>query len=343
MRITLLLISLLLNSFLAHASGSLVVMQYHNVSDSTPRSTSITLEELKQHITWLRNNHFQIKPLDVALNEVKQGKYSDKDFIVSLSFDDSHVSVCTTAWPYLRDEKIPFTIFINSGPIQKKYGSQCNIEQLKAMADSGLVIIGNHGKDHIHMATQSNYASEAEWLAAVSNEIDQTQQFIANHFGKQALLFAYPYGEYNQTVQNLLQQRGYIAFGQQSGAIGEHSDFLGLPRFPLSGNYANLTTLKDKLRSMAFPAKITPSTDNPISAQSTHNPPILTLQLQQALTSKTNCFLANGTPISITTEQDKITVQSETALNKGRQRYNCTARDNKTGRYYWLSHQWLIE
>jgi hypothetical protein len=30
------------------------------------------------------------------------------------------------------------------------------------------------------------------------------------------------------------------------------------------------------------------------------------------------------------------------SLPKGRSRYNCTARDSETGRYYWFSHAWLL-
>lgn len=340
-RLTLLYILLFapLSSF---AEGSLVVLMYHNVSDTTPRSTSVTLSELKEHIQWLRDNNFQILDLQEALNGIKQNKFTEQDYIVALSFDDSHKSVCDTAWPYLQANNIPFSFFINSDPIERGFGSQCTIEQLQAMTKSDLVTIGNHGKTHIHMANRFDYESEDAWLAAITKEIDHAENFIQKKLGKKPSLFAYPYGEYNRKVQELLKERGYIAFGQQSGAIGKNSDWLALPRFPAAGQYANLKTLASKLKSLAFPASIEVSADNPIAIDSQANPPTLAMQLTHTPYGKINCFLADGSPIKVEKNGLNVSVQSPTKLNKGRQRYNCTASSGKDGRFYWFSHQWLL-
>lgn len=334
-----LLLSFSLNSV---ANGSLVVLMYHNVSDTTPRSTSVTLEELKSHIQWLQDNHFKILDLNEALNGVKQEQFTEQDYIVAISFDDSHKSVCDTAWPYLQANNIPFTFFINSEPIEKRFSSQCTLEQLQAMAKSDLVTFGNHGKTHMHMANRFDYENEEAWRKAFIEEIEHAEAFIQKKLGIKPTLFAYPYGEYNQAVQQVLNQRGYIAFGQQSGAIGKNSDWLALPRFPAAGQYANLKTLASKLKSLAFPATIELSADNPIAANSQANPPILTMQLSHTPYGQINCFLADGSPITVDKTGSTITVQSPHKLSKGRQRYNCTASSGKNGRFYWLSHQWLL-
>lgn len=333
----------LLLSVLSFADGAVAIMQYHNVSVQTPRSTSVSLEELKGHIKWLKDNQFQIKALDVALNELKNNEYSNQDRIATITFDDSHISVCLTAWPYLRDAGIPFTLFVNTDPVARGFKSQCSIEQLQEMKKSGLVILANHSKSHAHMANINDYPNEQAWRDFVNNEIDEAQAFLEKHFGKTAKIFAYPYGEYNTKLQQILEKKGYIAFGQQSGAVGIHSDFLGLPRFPLSGTYANLKTLPDKMRSLAFPVVASYSSDNPIKTGSDNNPPVLTLQLKNRIDSRVNCFLATGSPITVEQTSDTITITHKAPLNAGRQRYNCTAQSGIPGRYYWYSHQWLME
>lgn len=342
-RIALLCFSLLFSFSSFAESGSLVVLQYHFIGDKTPRTTSVTLDELKSHVQWLRDNNFTIKALDVALKDIQEDKYQSTDRIAAITFDDSHVTVCDAAWPYFKAEKIPFTFFINSDPIERNFQSQCTVEQLQEMAESGLVIMGNHGKHHAHMVDKSDFADDKAWLAAVTEEIDATHAFIEKHFKNQPLLFAYPYGEYNKTIQDLLKARGYIAFGQQSGAISKHSDFLGLPRFPLSGRYSNLKTIPDKLNSLAFPATIETSSDNPIAKDSKANPPKLTLHLNKSLSHAVDCFLASGSPVKVQTSKDKVVVQHNEALGEGRQRYNCTSRSQQAGRFYWFSHQWLID
>lgn len=324
------------------AQGSLVVLMYHNVSDTTPRSTSVTLDELKSHIEWLQSNNFQILDLQDALDGIKKDKFTEQDYIVALSFDDSHKSVCDTAWPYLKEKNIPFTFFINSEPIEKKFASQCTIEQLQAMAKSDLVTIGNHGQTHMHMANRFEFESEQAWLKAIQKEIVQAESFIEQQLGIKPNLFAYPYGEYNQEVQALLKKRGYIAFGQQSGAIGKHSDWLALPRFAAAGQYANLKTLASKLKSLAFPAQFTYSADSPIAIESQANPPKLTMELSKTPYGQINCFLADGSPIQVEKTGLKVNIQADKKLGKGRQRYNCTASSGKNGRFYWYSQQWLL-
>ena len=46
---------------------------------------------------------------------------------------------------------------------------------------------------------------------------------------------------------------GLIGFGQQSGAIGPHSNPLLLPRYPLAGVYVGEAAFRDKLRSLPMP------------------------------------------------------------------------------------------
>lgn len=334
-------ITALLFSLNSLAQGSLVILQYHNVSDKTPRSTSVSLEELQAHMQWLKANNFTIKALDEAVNAVREGKLAADAYTAAITFDDSHKSVCDTAWPYLQQEKIPFTVFINSDPIARNFKSQCTTAQLKAMTESGLVIIGNHGKDHAHMTDKAPFADDDAWLAAMEEEILSAENFILKHFGKQPKLFAYPYGEYNKAIEGLLVKHSYIAFGQQSGAIGPYADFLGLPRFPLSGTYASLKTIPDKLKSLAFPATVTASSDNPVAAK--NNPPTLTLNLAKTLPRNVQCFLSSGTAISVKKDNNTLYVQAEQPLKQGRERYNCTSLSDNNGRYYWLSHQWLME
>lgn len=334
---------LLFSVLFSQAANALVILQYHNIGTETPRSTSVTLDELKAHIQWLRDQQFRILPLDKALQAVRKDRYNEQDYLAAITFDDSHISVCDTAWPYLKAQNIPFTVFVNTDPVERGFKSQCTPQQLKEMANSGLVILGNHGKTHAHMTDTGSFADNQAWQAAMTDEILHAQQFLDTQFGPQPRLFAYPYGEYNARVQALLKQHSYIAFGQQSGAVGEYSDNLGLPRFPLSGNFAQLDSLPDKLNSLAFPAIAAPSSDNPITAASVHNPPTLVLKLQQPVSRKVSCFLANGTPVNVQQFKEQIIVQSDNALAKGRQRYNCTAPSGTKGRYYWFSHQWLIE
>lgn len=330
-------------SLSALAEGSFVMLQYHHVSDSTPRSTTVTVKELQSHIDWLKKNRFDIKPLDVAIKELKQGKYQNTDRIAVITIDDSYATFCDNGWPLLKEQNIPFTLFVTTTPVKERHGSQCTMDQLKAMAKSDLAILANHSKTHPHMTDTSEFASKDEWRKFIYEEISGAQDFLDKHFGPQPKLFAYPYGEYNQEIQAIVEELGFIGLGQQSGAVGRHSDFLGLPRFPLSGRYADLKTIPDKLLSLGFPAEFTVSSDNPVTRDSDQNPPTLTLQLKEELPGWVNCFLGTGKPVEIKRSGQDIIVRHSEPLGTGRQRYNCTAASGISGRFYWFSYQFLME
>ena len=67
--------------------------------------------------------------------------------------------------------------------------------------------------------------------------------------------FAYPYGEFDAETYSFLESNEYIAFGQQSGVASQNSDFLNIPRFSMSGPYAEMESFILKVNTVAMPLK----------------------------------------------------------------------------------------
>lgn len=323
--------------------SSAAILQYHHVSDTTPPSTSVTPEMFLAHLDWLEDNHFTILPLDKVINTLQTGKPFKHNRVVSITFDDANLSVCKEAWPILEKRKLPFTLFINSEPIEKGFASQCSWDDLKAMTDSGLMIAANHAHRHLYMIRDMHQQSQSAWENTMREEILKTERLIEQNLGVKTTFFAYPYGEYNSALEALVEKLGYIGFGQHSGAVGYNSDFLGLPRFPASGQFAKLETLSTKLNSLAFPAEVKPLSDNPIVLKAKNNPPVLQLTLKQNL-QNVNCFdSSTGQQISTQRDGNVIKAQKANPLTEGRHRYNCTSASDEAERFYWISHQWVVE
>ena len=341
---------LLMTALISHAQGSssAVIMQYHNVSTQTPRSTSVTPTEVSKHMAWLKENGFTILPLPTLIESLQNKTEFESNKVVAITFDDTNKSVCEIAWPILKKENIPFTLFINSDPIEKKYSSQCTWQQLNEMMQSGLLTAANHSHTHINMTTKPANISQLAWLNKMQQEITLAQTLIEKNIEgaveQSTQLFAYPYGEYNTEIAKLVTKLGYIGFGQHSGAVGFQSDFSALPRFPISSQYANLETLKVKLLSLAFPGEFIIDAENPIEISSKHNPPILKIKVSDSkILNRTICYNSKGEKISSEIDGDTLIVQALEKLEKGRHRYTCTSPSAISGRYYWGSHQWLIE
>ena len=326
------------------ANSSAVILQYHHVSDSTPHSTSISPEQFITHLDWINDNNFEVMALPELVSTLQNKQEFAHDKVVAITFDDANRSVCKIAWPLLKKYKLPFTLFISSEAVKRDYLSQCSWDELKEMYHSGLMTPANHSHQHLNMVSNALLKDMKEWRTLTKNEILKAQSLIETNVGHASSLFAYPYGEYNTASSSIVTELGFTGFGQQSGAIGFESDFSALPRFPASGQFANLETLSVKLNSLFFPAKFLPSTDNPILLDSQQNPPklIMTAPVKSLLHS-TNCFNSSGKALKLIKDHGSLIISADTKLEPGRHRYSCTSRSNIPERFYWFSHQWLIE
>lgn len=311
---------------------------YHHVADDTPRVSSVTAPEFRQHLQHLKDNNFQVIGLDVLINQLKNGTPVADDAVI-ITFDDSFANNYTTAHPILMEFGYPYTIFISPGSIDNRVGPVLTWEQVRSMANDG-VLVANHAMNHEHMTVREPGESEADWLARMEQNILNAERRIEEETGQNHQWLAYPYGEFNDELEALIEKLGFIGIGQQSGAIGSATRLTRIPRYPAAGQYADLTKLAQKLRTLAFPITTYLSANQHVS----DNPPTLRLALEinDFLPDQLRCYA--GTEVLQPTWLDNNTfeVKANKAVNRGRSRYNCTAPSlNKKGYFYWYSQPWL--
>jgi peptidoglycan/xylan/chitin deacetylase (PgdA/CDA1 family) len=305
----------------------------------------------KQHMAYLKQHH-TVLPLAKVVDAI-QSKTPLPSNTVVITFDDGYENILKNAHPIMVDMGFPYTIFINPGEIGTNR-SQLTWAQVEAMHNDG-VTFANHTLDHLHMLdgrVSSNGAdsgtNDEAWLKKVWQNIAEAEAIIDSKIGESLKYLAYPFGEFNQKLADKLAQEGYIAFGQHSGAIGPHSNFQALPRFPAAGPYANLETLKTKLNSIAMPVLSTSFEGEHIpevqgASDESRLPPItLTIKGDDVRLRQVNCFFS-GSPVETRVEGNAVTFSIAQALPVGRSRVNCTAPSNsQSGRYYWYSQPFFV-
>jgi peptidoglycan/xylan/chitin deacetylase (PgdA/CDA1 family) len=162
MRTKLLVIFLLLFHF---SSFGAVILQYHHVSDTTPKSTSITPEQFAVHLKYLQENSFNVIPLSQLINDIKN-QQPLKDKTVAITFDDAYIDIYTNAKPLLDEYNYPYTIYVNPSIINdnesKKNSHYLSWAQLRALGDDG-VIIANHGFEHDSLTRITGNLSQHQW------------------------------------------------------------------------------------------------------------------------------------------------------------------------------------
>lgn len=326
-------------SFTSHAA---VLLQYHHVSDSTPKSTSITPAQFEIHLQYLKDNHFNVVPLSEIMNSIqKQQALPDKT--VAITFDDAYIDNLTLAKPLLDKYNYPFTIFVNPGIIERKSKSYLSWEQLKALADEG-VIIANHGYEHDSMARIPEGATEEAWLYQQKNLLLEAEALIKKHTGQSWRYFAYPYGEYTPNIQAWITENNFIAFSQQSGAVGLNTDLTSIPRFPASMPYDKIKSLKDKLNALPFNITLDENNAQTIFEYQEQTSVTFNVTVDDFHKSQLNCYISGiGKQMIEWKSDNEFMIHYNKPLPIGRVRSNCTAPSiSKPGRYYWYSKPWFI-
>ncbi len=315
------------------ANADLVILQYHHVDDSTPGATSTSRSLFEAQIKMIQDLELDVVPLLSGTRQALAGELEDKSQ-VAITFDDAYESVYSAAAPILERSNLPYTIFVNTDAIGSR--GYMTWDELRELGSQDHVTIANHSTDHAHMARRSN-EPEDQWQARVNRSLDEAQKVLKDRLGAEEPMFAYPYGEFDEALEAKLADRGWLGFGQQSGAVGRWSHDTRLPRFPMANAYGQLGSLKDKLLSKAFPV---PAKDLPDGIVD-RNPPAMSFPLGEQLdANRLTCFASGMGRIDFEVNGDTVVVEAPKAFQSRRFRYNCTHPAGQ-GSFYWLSQQWL--
>lgn len=313
--------------------ADLVVLQYHHVDENTPRATSTSPSLFEDQLDMINQLDLEVVSLLPGTQQALSGDMADSNQI-AITFDDAYESVYRAAAPILAERGLAYTIFVNTDAIGSH--GYMTWSQLEELAADDLVTIANHSTDHAHMARRPNESQEA-WYQRTTKGLDQAQETLQQKLGSDVPMFAYPYGEFDEALEEEVRQREWLGFGQHSGAIGSYSHETRLPRFPMADAYGQLNSLRDKLLSKAFPV---PAADLPDGIVA-NNPPTLSFALGDKLTAaRLTCFASGFGRIDFDVEGEEVTVQAPSENTSRRFRYNCT-HPAGDGSFYWLSQQWL--
>lgn len=315
--------------------AELVILMYHNVDTDTPASTSVTPAQFAEHLELIESLDLTVVDLVDHLEAMKTGK-PVAERAVAITFDDAWQNIADNAHPLLSKRNWPYTVFVNTLPVDQGHGDTMSWQTIKQLHDSGVRML-NHTSDHKHLVHE--HLQSQNWLEESLASIEQAQKRLEEELGELPRYLAYPYGEYNQALTQALAERGYTAFGQHSGAVGPKTDWLAIPRFPAAGIYANPKTLSNKLLSRPFSFDHWPAVD-PIVAQGDS----LNIELPFAepvsfYKGYLQCFF-DGEAYKPNWNNNTATLTLENAGQYGRHRINCTA-PAANNRFYWYSQLYL--
>ena len=304
---------------------------YHRFNENKYPSTNIQIEIFKKQIEIIKKNNFEFNnPVEFDLKFFSPK--SEKKILITI--DDAFSSFYQNAWPYLKENKIPFILFVSTEPIGK-FGYM-NWKQIKEIDKEDFAFIGNHSHSHKYLV---NFDFEE-----FKKDIDQSIKIFEEKLGYNPIYFSYPFGEYSLKQKKYISQKFKYAFGQHSGVIDINKDKFELPRFPINEKYGDLERFKFLLSLLPLQYKTITPEEKFITNQ--NNPPEMIVEFfnEQENLSLINCFSNEGNKwdkSEIKLDKKKLVVKFREKFLFRRGRINCSLNDSDGWR--WFGIQFSIE
>lgn len=333
---------LLFLPFALPAAGQIVALQYHQFGTDSPASTSVTPDQFERQLAYLERNGFTVLSLRQSLAQLRVGQpLPDKSVV--LTIDDAYASIYQYAFPRLKQRRWPFTIFISTQAIDQRHSDFLTWDKLREMKVAGAEF-ESHSHTHPYLVREKQRRTFANWSAWVRNEIETSRRRLKEELAVETDLFAYPYGEFDLATKKIVAELGMIGVGQHSGVIWSGSDWLALPRFPVSGVYAEIGDFSQKVHALPLPV-LEEEPAETVLTDGTERP-VLQLRLAAGTyrPDSIHCFASQQGEISVKWIDRTallMAVVPRQSIPQGRSKYNCTALQENSGRIFWFSRQWL--
>ena len=304
---------------------------YHRFNENKYPSTNIQIEIFKKQIEIIKKNNFEFNnPVEFDLKFFSPK--SEKKILITI--DDAFSSFYQNAWPYLKENKIPFILFVSTEPIGK-FGYM-NWKQIKEIDKEDFAFIGNHSHSHKYLV---NFDFEE-----FKKDIDQSIKIFQEKLGYNPIYFSYPFGEYSLKQKKYISQKFKYAFGQHSGVIDINKDKFELPRFPINEKYGDLERFIFLLNLLPLQYKTITPEEKLITNQ--NNPPEMIVEFfnEQENLNLINCFSNEGNKwdkSEIKLDKKKLVVKFREKFLFRRGRINCSLNDSDGWR--WFGIQFSIE
>jgi peptidoglycan/xylan/chitin deacetylase (PgdA/CDA1 family) len=192
-----------------YANGYLTVpiLCYHRFG---PKSSqlAVTPAAFEAQMDFLARNGYRVLPLARVIGFLERGESIPRKSVV-LTIDDGFRSTYEVAYPVLRKYGFHATVFLYSDFVGAP--DALTWPQMKEMEASGLVSIQPHSKTHANLTLRLAGESDAKYRDRMRAEVDTPIRAIQEHLATGSEAYAFPYGDVNETVVDLLKRQGVRA------------------------------------------------------------------------------------------------------------------------------------
>ena len=302
---------------------------YHRFNESNYPSTNIQMNIFEKQINIIKKSGYKF------LNPNNFHKIFDKEKLektILLSIDDGYDSFYRYAWPYLKNNQIPFLIFISTEAVGKK--GYMGWKEIKEIEKYDYVTIGNHSHSHDYLV---NFSYDE-----FKKDIEKSIEIFEENLGYNPKFFSYPFGEWDLAQKKFISKNFDFGFGQHSGVIDLNKDKYELPRFPINEKYGDLERFKFIVELLPLQYKKVYPQEKIID---NNNPPDMEVEFfKDQKINNINCYSNEGngwdsSKLKIENNILKINFRDKFSTRRGR--INCSMKDEMGWR--WFGIQFIVK
>ena len=323
------------NFLYGQLNREVVGLVYHRVGDSKYPSTNVSVEEFEAHLQYLKQQNFRVLTMSDAIKYLNDPGERQKAVVITI--DDGYESFFQNGLPLLKKYGFPATLFINTETVGGN--SYMDWAQLMKCVEAGIEI-GNHSHSHAYFLNEEPPLR----YSLFKEDVQLAQNMIEEKLKLRPSIFAYPYGEFDPDMADVVEEMGFVAaLAQNSGVMHAASKPFSLPRFPMATglsaigrfitkvNMHALRMLEEHPASFVLPAgKEAPTLE-------------VTFAQENLLLPDLRCFVQGGKCImekSTSNGLVKVSVKAESVLASRRTLYTLTIKDGNN-KWHWFSHLWV--
>ena len=250
-----------------------------------------------------------------------------------ITIDDGFKSFYNEAWPYLKENKIPFILFVSTEPVGKN--GYMSWDEIREIDQSEFGHIGHHSHTHEYLIDMT----DKEFI----KDIEIASKIFEDKLGYIPPIFSYPFGEYSLFMKKYISKNFKLAFGQHSGIIDINKDKFELPRFPINEKYGELKRFKSVVNYIPLEYESLYPEEKKI--ENANNPPKLVVNFfdEQKNIKNINCYSNDGgnwKKTQIEFENNSMIIVFDEPFIPRRGRVNCSL--NHEGKWHWFGTQFTI-
>jgi peptidoglycan/xylan/chitin deacetylase (PgdA/CDA1 family) len=195
-----------------HRQKEVVVFVYHRFGNAKYPSTNISIDNFESHLSYLNESGFKMLRFSEALEYINNPAEAYEPRVACITVDDGYKTFFTNALPLLAKYETPATVFVNSESVGG--GTYMTWDELRNIYKQGIEI-GNHSHSHAYFLN----LDEQQRSAAFKKDVLICQQEIHHNLGFYPEVFAYPYGEYDPKMAEIVRELGFKGAAAQNSGV----------------------------------------------------------------------------------------------------------------------------